>query len=90
MYDDDSVGKIVPPNDTMKTSEIPSWLQAARDAWQWRGSGRPDFAQLPKRGQVSVWDFPRPLPGSELLKTSQTSARWILWWRDYTSAGWPV
>ena len=41
-------------------SEIPSWLQAARDAWQWRGSSRPDFAQLPGPGQVSVWDFPRP------------------------------
>jgi len=37
-----------------------SWLQAARDAWQWRGSNRPDFAELPGPGQVSVWDFPRP------------------------------
>jgi len=25
-----------------------SWLQAARDAWQWRGSNRPDFAELPR------------------------------------------
>jgi uncharacterized protein (DUF427 family) len=41
-------------------SEVPSWLQAARDTWQWRGSSRPDFAQLPGPGQVSVWDFPRP------------------------------
>ena len=41
-------------------SEIPSWLQAARDSWQWRGSNRPDFAQVPGPGQVSVWDFPRP------------------------------
>eukprot|EP01037_Dinobryon_pediforme_P010435 gene10435-10503_t len=28
--------------------------------YPWRGSSRPDFAQLPKPGQVSVWDFPRP------------------------------
>ena len=41
-------------------SEIPSWQLTARDAWQWRGSSRPDFAQLPRPGQVSVWDFPRP------------------------------
>ena len=41
-------------------SEIPSWLQDARDAWEWRGLSRPDFAQLPGPGQVSVWDFPRP------------------------------
>ena len=41
-------------------SDTSSWLQAARDAWQWRGSNRPDFAELPAPGQVSVWDFPRP------------------------------
>jgi len=41
-------------------SNNPSWLQAARDAWEWRGTSRPDFAELPGRGQVSVWDFPRP------------------------------
>jgi len=41
-------------------SDTSSWLQAARDAWQWRGSNRPDFAELPGPGQVSVWDFPRP------------------------------
>lgn len=41
-------------------SELPSWLQIARDAWQWRGASRPNFAQLPGPGQVSVWDFPRP------------------------------
>lgn len=40
--------------------DIPSCLQAARDAWHWRGSSRPDFAQVPGPGQVSVWDFPRP------------------------------
>ena len=41
-------------------TDTSSWLQAARDAWQWRGSNRPDFAELPGPGQVSVWDFPRP------------------------------
>jgi len=41
-------------------SDSSSWLQAARDAWQWRGSNRPDFAELPGPDQVSVWDFPRP------------------------------
>ena len=41
-------------------SDTSSWLQAARDAWQWRGSNRPDFAKLPGPGQISVWDFPRP------------------------------
>jgi len=40
--------------------KTPTWLQAAQDAWHWRGNSRPDFAQLPGPGQVSVWDFPRP------------------------------
>ena len=38
----------------------PSWLQSARDHWQWRGQARPPFAQTPRPGQTSVWDFPRP------------------------------
>lgn len=41
-------------------SDIPSELQVARDAWQWRGLSRPNFAVLPGASQVSVWDFPRP------------------------------
>ena len=41
-------------------ADTPSWLNAARDAWQWRGNTRPEFAELPGPGQVSVWDFPRP------------------------------
>ncbi len=40
--------------------EVPGWLAAARDHWHWRGDGRPAFAEAPKRGQASVWDFPRP------------------------------
>ena len=38
----------------------PSWLQSARDHWQWRGQTRPPFALKPQLGQTSVWDFPRP------------------------------
>lgn len=43
---------------TKKT--IPDWLLKARDKWQFNGKERPSFAQKPKKGQVSVWDFPRP------------------------------
>lgn len=35
-------------------------LAAARAQWQWRGQGRPPFADAPAPGQTSVWDFPRP------------------------------
>lgn len=28
--------------------------------WQYRGQGRPAFAQNPGTGQESVWDYPRP------------------------------
>ena len=41
-------------------SAPPSWLQAARAQWGWRGQARPKFAAQPGPGQVSVWDFPRP------------------------------
>jgi uncharacterized protein (DUF427 family) len=41
-------------------TQIPDWLQAARDHWQWRGDTRPPFAVVPQPGQTSVWDFPRP------------------------------
>lgn len=44
----------------MPTNPPPNWLQAARDAWAWRGRQRPPFAVVPGPGQVSVWDFPRP------------------------------
>jgi uncharacterized protein (DUF427 family) len=42
------------------TEPVPADLQAARDAWWWRGQRRPPFAAKPAPGQVSVWDFPRP------------------------------
>jgi len=35
-------------------------LKRARAQWRWRGLDRPPFADVPKPGQVSVWDFPRP------------------------------
>lgn len=38
----------------------PTWLDAARAHWNWRGHTRPPFAPAPGPGQVSVWDFPRP------------------------------
>ena len=38
----------------------PTWLQSARDHWQWRGQARPQFAHALQLGQTSVWDFPRP------------------------------
>jgi uncharacterized protein (DUF427 family) len=41
-------------------SEIPEWLQAARDQWRWRGQARPPFAQPTRPGEESVWDYPRP------------------------------
>ncbi len=44
----------------MPIDPTPNWLQAARDAWDWRGQQRPSFAVVPGPGQVSVWDFPRP------------------------------
>lgn len=43
---------------TIKTT--PTWLEAARAHWDWRGQTRPPFAIAPGQGQVSVWDFPRP------------------------------
>jgi uncharacterized protein (DUF427 family) len=38
----------------------PDSLKLARAQWRWRGKDRPPFAQVPKQGQLSVWDFPRP------------------------------
>lgn len=35
-------------------------LQSRRDGWRWRGQERPDFAEIPRDGQESVWDYPRP------------------------------
>lgn len=37
-----------------------SWLQKAQEHWVHTGDKRPPFAIEPKKGQRSVWDFPRP------------------------------
>ena len=44
----------------MTLNITPTWLEAARAHWNWRGQTRPPFAVAAKPGQVSVWDFPRP------------------------------
>jgi uncharacterized protein (DUF427 family) len=44
----------------MPDNKMPTWLETARDHWNWRGQTRPPFAQVPLAGQISVWDFPRP------------------------------
>ena len=41
-------------------TKTPDWIAKARAHWQWRGEGRPPFAEPTGPGQVSVWDFPRP------------------------------
>ena len=46
--------------DSSMVTPTPNWLQSARDHWQWRRQARPPFAQTPRPGQTSVWDFPRP------------------------------
>lgn len=38
----------------------PSWQQAAREQWNWRGQTRTGFAADPRPAQTSVWDFPHP------------------------------
>jgi uncharacterized protein (DUF427 family) len=55
-------------------SELPSWIARARDHWRWRGAERPPFAVVPKPGQSSVWDFPRP-PRIE-RETREVLVRW--------------
>ena len=40
--------------------DTPAWLAAARSGWSNRGQKRPPFAEQPKPGQESVWDYPRP------------------------------
>ncbi|MEM9361333.1 MAG: DUF427 domain-containing protein [Bacteroidota bacterium] len=44
----------------MPKNNSKEWLKMARDKWRYRGDERPPFAEVPKKGQRSVWDFPRP------------------------------
>ncbi len=46
------------PNEKRKMKV--NWLQKARESWSHTGNKRPPFAIEPKKGQRSVWDFPRP------------------------------
>lgn len=43
-----------------KENKVPEWLLQAREKWAYTGQTRPPFAETPKPGQRSVWDFPRP------------------------------
>lgn len=54
-----------------KITCMKNWLQQARDSWNNTGKKRPPFAIVPKKGQRSVWDFPRP-PKIEKVNKSVT------------------
>ena len=43
-----------------KGNKVPEWLSKVRNKWQYTGQTRPPFAEEPKQGHRSVWDFPRP------------------------------
>jgi uncharacterized protein (DUF427 family) len=49
-------------------------LAFARAQWQWRGKGRPPFADTPTEGQVSVWGYPRP--PELILDAREIIVRW--------------
>ena len=42
------------------TPALPRWADIARAQWTHRGHNRPAFADVPREGQESVWDYPRP------------------------------
>jgi uncharacterized protein (DUF427 family) len=42
------------------SDEVPAWALRARSHWRYTGAERPPFAVVPKEGQESVWDYPRP------------------------------
>lgn len=42
------------------SSDVRSWVAAARAKWTNIGRSRPEFAIDPGPGQESVWDYPRP------------------------------
>lgn len=44
----------------MGKHDFRSSLKNLRDGWVHRGEKRPGFAQVPREGQESVWDYPRP------------------------------
>lgn len=40
--------------------ELPNWAKHGPSHWEYYGQKRPSFAIEPKKGQESVWDYPRP------------------------------
>lgn len=40
--------------------DLPNWAKQGRSQWEYVGQKRPSFAIEPKKGQESVWDYPRP------------------------------
>jgi len=66
----------------------PESLKMARAQWHWRGQERPPFANKPDKGQVSVWDFPRP---PELIRdTREIEIRWDKTLIARTQGAWAV
>ncbi|MEQ8692077.1 MAG: DUF427 domain-containing protein [Pseudomonadales bacterium] len=56
---------------TVPTLPVSDAIRASREQWQYRGEGRPEFAEQPGVEQESVWDYPRPPriePVSEVLR----------------------
>ena len=41
-------------------TDLPSWAKSGQSQWEYYGQKRPKFAIKPKKGQESVWDYPRP------------------------------
>jgi len=46
--------------DQSNMKNLPQWAAKHRDKWEYKGQKRPSFALKPKKGQESVWDYPRP------------------------------
>ena len=66
----------------------PDSLELARAQWRWRGKDRPPFADVPKQGQISVWDFPRP---PELVRDErEIVVRWGMTLVARTCGAWAV
>lgn len=61
-------------------SPLPDWAKRGRSQWEYVGQKRPAFAIEPKKGQESVWDYPRP------PKLEQDSRTVIVKYGDMTVA----
>jgi len=55
-----------------------NWLQYARESWDHTGKQRHSFAITPKKGQRSVWDFPRPPKIEKVNKSVLVSHKGIV------------